>query len=105
MVGVGAPEEAKKLAAQAFGKLHELIVQLEVAPGSVVTERELAEQVGLGKVPVREALQQLTMTGLVTPRTGAGYEVAPVTLRDARDVFDTWRVLEPAAVELAVQRG
>ena len=81
------------------------IATLELPAGEWFTERQLAERIGMGKVPVREALLRLSGTGLITPRTGSCYEIAPITLRSARDVFDAWRVVEPAAVDLVVQRG
>ncbi len=64
-----APDSLKEIA---YHRLEEKIVRLEFAPGSVVTEKELAESIGIGRTPVREAIQRLALAGLleVLPRRG-----------------------------------
>ena len=44
---------------QAYSMLEEMIVTMELAPGSLLSESKLVEQLGLGRTPVREALQRL----------------------------------------------
>lgn len=97
--------DLQTLSEQAADDILRRIATLELAPGTTFTERELAERLGLGKVPVREALLRIASTGLVTSRTGSGYEVAPLTLNTTRMLFQAWRLVEPAALELAVQRN
>jgi DNA-binding GntR family transcriptional regulator len=84
---------------QAVAAILGMIERLELAPGSTFTERELGEKLGLGKAPVREALARIIGTELIAPRTGSGYVVAPITLREARSLFELWRCLERLAVE------
>ena len=96
------PQTQSALAAE---EILRRIAVLELAPGYSFTERELAEQLGVGKVPVREALLRIAATGLVEARTGSGYTVAPLTLQGARMVFQAWRVAEPAAIELSLRPG
>ena len=56
----------------AYEKLEELIVTLKLIPGSTHSENNLQQLIGIGRRPVREALQQLSIAGLVEilPRKG-----------------------------------
>ena len=51
---------------------------LELAPGSVATEGALIERLGLGRTPVREAIQRLAWEGLLEIRPRAGLAIAPL---------------------------
>lgn len=57
---------------KAYDALEELIVTLRLEPGAVLSEQELGERLGIGRTPVREALQRLAREGLVLilPRKG-----------------------------------
>ena len=57
---------------QAYEGLEEMIVTLHLDPGAVLSEAELSEQLGIGRTPIREALQRLAREGLVLilPRKG-----------------------------------
>lgn len=98
-------ESPGTIAAQARHAIERRIATLTLAPGSVVSEREVAEAVGFGKAAVREALGRLAGTGLVAPRMGSGYLIAPLTFRGARSLFEMWRVVETASVEAVVRRA
>jgi DNA-binding GntR family transcriptional regulator len=58
------------LADQAYDAVEALIVTLELAPGSVFSEAELSERVGIGRTPLREALLRLTAERLVVSLPG-----------------------------------
>ncbi len=70
------------LADQARTRLEELIVTLQLPPGSVWSEAQLSEKLGIGRTPVREALQRLQSVYLVkiVPRFGAQVTEINVTL-------------------------
>jgi DNA-binding GntR family transcriptional regulator len=89
------------LADAAYHRLRGEIVECRLLPGQRLTESWLSERLGAGKTPVREALGRLLQEGLmlVTPRHG--YTVAPITLRDVRELFDLRLLVEPAAAEMA----
>ena len=67
---------------------------LELAPGSVATEGALIERLGLGRTPVREAIQRLAWEGLVEVRPRAGLAIAPLHPGDWVRVIDARRGLE-----------
>jgi DNA-binding GntR family transcriptional regulator len=50
---------------QAYLRLEEMIVTLELAPGTVLSEQALSSELGIGRTPIREALQRLSREGLV----------------------------------------
>jgi DNA-binding GntR family transcriptional regulator len=62
----------RTLTDQAYVVLEELIVTLRLAPGAVLSESALSEQLEIGRTPIREALQRLSREGLITilPRKG-----------------------------------
>jgi DNA-binding GntR family transcriptional regulator len=53
------------LTEQAYNRLEEMIVTLELAPGAVLSEQALSAELGIGRTPIREALQRLSREGLV----------------------------------------
>ena len=65
-------EKAGSLTDQAYRELEERIVTLRLQPGSVLSETALSEQLGIGRTPIREALQRLAREGLILilPRKG-----------------------------------
>lgn len=90
---------------EAYVELKRRVISLDLSPGALITEGELASELGLSKTPVREALARLQRDGLVVPVARTGYRVAPVTLKDARDLFDLRGVLEGESAALAARRA
>jgi DNA-binding GntR family transcriptional regulator len=82
-----------------------MIVRLELAPGSVINESSLMEELGIGRTPIREALQRLRRDELVTiiPRRGAF--VTSLDIDDLPMLFNSRAVIEPHLAELAALRG
>ena len=62
----------QSLTDRAYAELEEMIVTLKLAPGAAVSEAELSSHLGIGRTPIREALQRLARERLVTilPRRG-----------------------------------
>jgi DNA-binding GntR family transcriptional regulator len=80
--------------ARAYRALERMIVTLELPPGGVVTESTLVEKVGLGRTPVREAVQRLAWEGLIEIRPRAGLAVTPLRGEDWLQVLDARRGVE-----------
>ena len=85
------------LADQAYYRIRDLIVSLELAPGSIVSERELMERLGLGRTPIREALRTLANERLVEIFPRRGVLVAGVNAGDLAGLSEVRRLLEPGA--------
>ncbi|MEV8042108.1 GntR family transcriptional regulator [Arthrobacter sp. NPDC080082] len=90
-------------AAQAYEEIERLIVFQELAPGSLVSEAVLMEKTGLGRTPVREALQQLARNRLVEIHPNKGVLVPPASVEAQLRMLELRRVLEALAVRLACQ--
>ncbi len=80
--------------ARAYHALERMIVTLELLPGSVVTEGALIDRLGLGRTPVREAIQRLAWEGLVEVRPRAGLAIASLHSGDWLRVIDARRGVE-----------
>jgi DNA-binding GntR family transcriptional regulator len=89
---------------QVVAILRDAILTCSLEPGAVLNERELAEQLGVSKTPVREALSLLNHEGLVQILPRQAYVVTPITVRDVHESFDLRVILECAAAELAAAR-
>jgi DNA-binding GntR family transcriptional regulator len=98
-----APDE-QSLSDRAYYAIRELIVTLELAPGAVVSERELMEQLGVGRTPVREALRDLARERLVEVFPRRGIFVAGVDVGDIAGLSEVRLVLESKAARLAAER-
>lgn len=87
-----------------FNTLRQAILKGELEPGERLMEIQLAEQLGVSRTPIREAIRKLELEGLVLmiPRKGA--EVAKISEKSLRDVLEVRRSLEELAIELACQR-
>ncbi|HLI06788.1 MAG TPA: GntR family transcriptional regulator [Ktedonobacteraceae bacterium] len=89
----------------AYETIKRLIRTCALAPGSRITEKQLAEDLGYGKTPVREALARLVNENFVRVIPRSGYEVTPLTLRDFQDIFELSRIVWPAMMALAAERS
>lgn len=83
------------LAENAFARLERMVVTLELQPGLELTERELLARVGLGRTPVREAVQRLAWMGLIEIRPRLGLRIAPIGDTDFARVLRLRALLEP----------
>ncbi len=80
-------------------RLRDSIVKGSLAPGSQLSEAELATRFGVSRGPVREALQRLIQEGLVRAEPHRGVFVPVLTEADVRDIYLAREALESAAVE------
>jgi DNA-binding GntR family transcriptional regulator len=90
---------------QAYQRIKQKIVSLKLAPGSVIDETALRAELGLGRTPIREALQRLALEKLVVIIPRRGMFVADIGVMDLQRLFEVRVVLEGMAAKLAAQRG
>ncbi len=86
-------------------RLKQQILQVQRPPGTMLLEADLAEQFGVSKTPVREALRLLAQTGWVVVLPRKGYMIRPVELSDVRDIFDIRKMIEPVLAARAAERA
>lgn len=94
----------KPLREMVFESLREAIIQGRLIPGERLMEIQLAEEMGVSRTPVREAIRKLELEGFVVmvPRKGAF--VAGISVKDIVDVFEVRAALEALAAGLAAER-
>lgn len=87
-----------------FKTLRQGILMGELAPGQRLMEIQLANQLGVSRTPIREAMRKLELEGLVVmiPRKGA--QVAKISQKGLHDVLEVRNALENLAMELSCQR-
>src|SRR5918992_4307227 len=96
--------QVQSVADQVYGVLRERIATGEMERGSRVHQEDLANELGVSRTPVREALRRLAAEGLVDLFANRGARVATATDEQLRSSYETRLVVEPGAARIAAQR-
>ncbi len=88
-----------------YARLRDLILSNVFRAGQKLVDRDLAEQLGVSRTPVREALGRLAMMGLVEARSRRGYYVRQYTAEEMTDLYEFRKILEVNAARLAAQNA
>lgn len=96
---------AESLSSQVYAAIRGAIVNKTLAPGSTVTEAQLAKDLGVSKTPVREALLRLREVGLVQPLATRGVRVIEPTREAIVRAYEVREIQEAATAKLAALRG
>ena len=97
--------DADSKSAEAYRAIKDMIVSLELPPAALLDERGLAERLGVGLTPVRQALRRLEWESLVVILPRRGTLVADLNESDLGRIYELRSVLEPQAAGLAAERG
>lgn len=90
---------------QAVSVIERLIEQGDLKPGSMVSERGLMDLTGLGRTPVREAIQRLALNHMLRIHPNKGIEIPAISVEDQLSGLEVRRAVELLAVELACSRA
>ena len=85
--------------------LRQRIYKRELEPGSWIDEMKLAEEYGISRTPLREALKVLAAEGLVTMKVRRGAYVTEVSEKDLSDVYHLLALLESDAAGVVAERA
>jgi DNA-binding GntR family transcriptional regulator len=85
--------------------LRQRIFSRELAPGSWIDELKLAEEYGISRTPLREALKVLATEGLVTMKVRRGAYVTEVNEKDLTDVYHLLSLLESDAAGVVAAKA
>ena len=102
--GLERLERPMTLADQAFAEIRATLLGERPRASLRLSEGELAQQLSMSRTPVREALQRLSLVGLVEAGAAGGYRRRPTTPRGVREHCELRLLLEPYAAELAARR-
>ena len=101
----GPGERPESLTGQAYRRIEELIVTLELPPGTAISEAELSLRLGIGRTPVREALQRLAREHLVSILPQRGNLVSEIDVRKQLRLLETRREVERLIARCAARRA
>jgi len=88
----------------AYEQLREMILDLRLAPGEVLNELSLAAQIGIGRMPVREALQRLASDRFVVALPRRGTVVSSMTMVDVAHLYEAREAVECGIARVVVRR-
>ena len=95
--------ETESIADKVRRAVREHVLSGEFASGTQLVESQLAEELGVSRAPVREALQKLESEGLVQSVPNKGCFVVEITEVDLREIYPVRAALEGLAMRLAAQ--
>ena len=85
--------------------MRQRIFRRELEPGSWIDELKIAEEFGISRTPLREALKVLAAEGLVTMKVRRGAYVTEMSEKDLRDVYHLLSLLESDAAGVVAERA
>ena len=95
----------KALYEEVAEQLRHRIFRRELEPGSWIDELKIAEEFGISRTPLREALKVLAAEGLVTMKVRRGAYVTEMSEKDLRDVYHLLSLLESDAAGVVAERA
>ena len=98
-------EKTASLAAQAYEKIKENILNLTYSPGMPLTEAMLAAELGMSRSPIRAAIQMLRSEGLIVSDYYKSMTVREITDKDINELYQIRELLEGAAFKLIFTSG
>ena len=98
-------KSARSQGERAYLLIRDQIVTLKLAPGSVIEEAGLRQELGLGRTPIREALQRLAHENLVSFIPHRGTFVCDINLTDLHRLTEVRVEMEGYAARLAAERA
>jgi len=87
----------------AYESIRNLIVTNELKAGDIITENILAEELGMSRTPIREAIKILSKEGFLDIHNGVGTYVKHITIKEILDINEVRTVLESMALETAIR--
>ena len=99
------PPLARTMSGQITARLRERILAGAYAPGAPLLQDSIAAEFGVSKIPVREALVQLSAEGLVNVFAHRGFQVRALSLEEVEEVFRLRMQIEPEAVAEGARRA
>jgi DNA-binding GntR family transcriptional regulator len=102
--GVPVRLQVKSKAQLTYELLRERILSAQLAPGQPLSIDALARELGVSKIPIREAIKQLQAERLVEVVLHVGARVAPISVEEAANLYPIRHALDDLATRLAVPR-
>jgi len=98
-------EDPRSLTEKAYQLLVYKITRLELEPGSALAEKTLVKTLGIGRTPIREALQRLSAEGLVVHLPNRGMFVSEINASNTQYVYEFRALIDGEAARLSALRA
>lgn len=95
----------EKLSSRAYELLKKKIIRCELKPGQRLVERDLVDDLGISRTPIREALTKLEREGLINTIPRRGCYVREFSLEEMDELYEVRLALEALAVRLAAKNA
>jgi DNA-binding GntR family transcriptional regulator len=86
------------LTVDAYNTIKQKIIDFHLRPGEIILAQSLANDLGISRTPVREALVRLTQEGLVEHADGRKFRITEITLESIKEIYEVRESLEVVAV-------
>lgn len=100
----GEAETKPSISEKAYQHLRSVIFARELLPGTLITERKLAERLNASRTPLRAAINRLEGEGLIERSANGGFLVRQVPIDELLEILSIRRLLEGEAAALAAER-
>jgi DNA-binding GntR family transcriptional regulator len=100
-----SPTPSISLSEKAYLQLKERILTLQLRPGMFLNELTLSEMLGIGRMPVHQAVQRLKVEGLVEVIPRKGLVIRPDSLKDMLSLLEARLAMEPNITAMAAERA
>lgn len=92
----------ESLSQQAYDQIKDALCRGKIAAGDILSENQLAQELGMSRTPVREALRTLASEGWLEIKNGVGAYVKPLSSKDIEDLYEIRCLLEVQAAKTSV---
>lgn len=92
------------LSQKAYRTIKNMILNHELSQGEFISEADLQEKLCIGRTPVREAVLQLSQDQLIRIHPRKGIEIARISPKTIRDIFEIRSILEPVALRKGIDK-
>lgn len=100
-----SPKRPPTAQAFALAELRRMIIGGEVEPGEPLRQNDMAERIGVSRVPLREAFKTLESEGQIVYEPHRGFKVARLSLADLLEIYRIRQLLETEATVAATERA
>ncbi|MGF9858559.1 GntR family transcriptional regulator [Priestia endophytica] len=84
---------------KAYTDIKELLVIGELAPGDVISEGDLSEELGMSRTPIRSAIQRLEHEGIVRVHSKQGIYICDISIQQVNEIYEARTLLESFAIK------
>jgi len=88
----------------AFDEIYRRIITMAYGQGQVLHEKQLIDELGIGRTPIREALPRLAACGILDSQPNGAWTVRPITLQHIKAIFEALEIMEMGVIGPAMRQ-